>query len=104
MPAQKTGFWANAFQVAAPEPLSKEEKDWLSGIGRGLARRGLGVPAILFLESTKPLHFVAGQATRFVDPIFSLVVPEHQLGRLAEVLEKRESAEFLIRTTESHGR
>ena len=43
---------------------------------------------------------VTGQAARFVDSIFSIVVPENGLERLAELLEKRPAAERLIQALE----
>lgn len=94
------GFWSDAFAVPSAEPLPKEDEAWLDSIADKLSRRGLAQPAILFLETTKPVHFIAGQAARFLDPIFSLVVPENGLGRLAELLEKRQAAERLIRALE----
>ncbi|MBI5623985.1 MAG: hypothetical protein HY924_09420 [Elusimicrobia bacterium] len=94
------GFWKDAFTVAAAEPLNKDDETWLDSIAEKLSARSLAQPAILFLESTKPVHFLAGQAVRFVDPIFSLVIPEHRLQRFAELLENRKAAERLIKTLE----
>ncbi|MBI5211247.1 MAG: hypothetical protein HY927_14840 [Elusimicrobia bacterium] len=96
------GFWSNAFAVDSREPLTADELRWLDAIAEQLVRRGLERPAILFLESSKPLQFVAGQAARFLDPIFSLVVPQSALERLADLLEKRQAAERLIEKLEIH--
>jgi len=104
MPESNSGFWAKAFHVPAKETLTAQEQEWLDGIGLKIAERTLCTPAILFLESTKPLHFVAGQAARFLDPLFSMVVPGDKLERLARILEKRSGAEFLIRSIEKHER
>lgn len=98
----KKGFWENAFKIT-DEPLSEEEGTWLDSISQALLKRGLKMPAILFLETTKPLHFLAGQAVRFLDPVFSTVVPQSKLKRLTEVLEKRNAVERMISFLESHG-
>lgn len=95
------GFWSDAFTVTSNQPLSKEDEVWLDSIADKIVRRGLAQPAVLFLESTKPVHFVAGQTARFLDPIFSIVVPENGLERLAGLLENRPAAERLIRALES---
>ncbi|MFA6317316.1 MAG: hypothetical protein WC943_07850 [Elusimicrobiota bacterium] len=94
------GFWKDAFSAETQEPVSQEDTAWLDSIAEKLSKRSLSQPAILFLESSKPVQFLAGQAVRFVDPIFSLVVPEHRLERLADLLERRQAAEHLIKALE----
>lgn len=98
------GFWAHAFKVEDAEPLSKEDKDWLKAVAGRIAKRRLITPAVLFLEGSKPLHFIAGQTVRFLDPIFSMVVPISQFERLARILENRRGAEFLLRELEAYER
>ena len=97
MSAAHKGFWAHAFQVEPSEPIKEEDKTWLAKIAKAIKKRNLELPAMLALESTKPLHFVAGQAMRFVDPILGLVVPQNKLGKLAGIFERRDGAEHLIR-------
>ncbi|HYJ34443.1 MAG TPA: hypothetical protein VE326_14665 [Candidatus Binatia bacterium] len=54
------------------------------------------VPAILFLESMKPLSFVGSQAMYFFEPMVRAVfaVPEYE--RFASLMERRESVEALL--------
>ena len=54
------------------------------------------VPAILFLESVKPLSFVGSQALYFFEPIVRALftVPEYE--RFAVLLERRENIEVLL--------
>ena len=80
------GFWHNAFTVEPDKPMSPEDRAWLESIAQALIKRRLRDPAVLFLETTKPLHFMAGQGVRFLDPVFSLVVPEEKLKQLREKL------------------
>lgn len=54
------------------------------------------VPAILFLESVKPLSFVGSQAMYFFEPMVRALfaVPEYE--RFAALMERRESVEALL--------
>jgi len=54
------------------------------------------VPAILFLESMKPLSFVGSQAMYFFEPMVRALfaVPEYE--RFAALMERRESVEALL--------
>lgn len=54
------------------------------------------VPAILFLESVKPLSFVGSQALYFFEPMVRALfsVPEYE--RFATMLERRENIEVLL--------
>jgi len=54
------------------------------------------VPAILFLESVKPLSFVGSQAMYFFEPMVRALfaVPEYE--RVAALMERRESVEALL--------
>lgn len=54
------------------------------------------VPAILFLESTKPLSFLGSQALYFFEPFIRafFTVPEYE--RFARLLERRETMEALL--------
>jgi len=59
-------------------------------------RYRMTVPAILFLESMKPLSFVGSQAMYFFEPMVRALfaVPEYE--RLAALMERRESVEALL--------
>ena len=54
------------------------------------------VPAILFLESVKPLSFVGSQALYFFEPMVRALfsVPEYE--RFAALVERRENIELLL--------
>jgi hypothetical protein len=63
-------------------------------------RFGMQVPAVLALESVKPLSFLAGQAlilgSGFLAPLFG----PHHVQRLSRLLQSREDVELLIRRIE----
>ena len=60
-----------------------------------VARR-MTVPAILFLESVKPVSFIGSQALYFFEPMVRafFTVPEYE--RFAALLERRETLEALL--------
>lgn len=58
--------------------------------------RRMTVPAILFLESVKPVSFIGSQALYFFEPMVRafFTVPEYE--RFAALLERRETLEALL--------
>ena len=63
-------------------------------------RRNMSVPAVMFLESVRPLNFVGSQAMVFFKPILSRFFSRVEYDRIAIILEKREVVDILIREIE----
>ena len=71
-------------------------------------------PAIMFLESSKPLSFLGNQALIFFQPIVQSIFSFKSYDEVAEILEDRENIEYLLckieeleaerRTTEREGK
>lgn len=80
--------------------LSPEDEELLDRISRATVRRGLGVPAIFLLESSKPLNFLGSQFLHFLSPMVHSVFDAKDLDRFAVLLERRETVEELIRRIE----
>jgi hypothetical protein len=61
-----------------------------------VVRYRMTVPAILFLESVKPLSFIGSQAMYFFEPMVRALfaVPEYE--RFAAKMERRENIEALL--------
>jgi len=82
--------------------LAPEDRALLDGVADALARRRLATTALFFLESVKPLGFVAGQAMHFFRPLVGAVVGEpERWDRLASLLERRGAVELLARRLEA---
>ncbi|HIE03342.1 MAG TPA: hypothetical protein EYP61_01145 [Candidatus Latescibacteria bacterium] len=95
-------LWAKlrtAFSVEEEE-LSEEELALVEKVARAVARRGLAIPAVMFLESVRPLNFIGSQAMMFLEPMVRSVLPSKDYTKFAEILEKREGLEALIRRIE----
>ncbi len=65
-----------------------------------VVRRNMSEPAVMFLESVRPLNYVGSQAMVFFKPILSRFFTKVEYDKLAVMLENRESIDLLIREIE----
>ena len=89
--------------MALPErPSELDEKDYglLLNLARKTVSRRMAVPAIFFLESTKPLSYVGSQAMVFFGPFVRLLFESPNYYRYSEMLEDRDNLELLLRMIE----
>lgn len=95
-------FFKGGMDLPKPEkdPLVADERAVLEKLARKVTERGFTVPAILFLESIKPLNYVSSQAMVFFEPIVQTIFNFKDYDNLRTALEKRESIEILIRMIE----
>ncbi|MCD4777234.1 MAG: hypothetical protein K8S15_14445 [Candidatus Aegiribacteria sp.] len=64
-------------------------------IAKEIVQRQLTVPAIIFLESVKPLSFLGNQLLIFANPVVSLVVRTGNYYKFVRMIEDRENVEKL---------
>ena len=84
------------------EILTEEDRNLLASVAAKLKRKQFALPAILFLESSRPLNFIAAQAVHFFNPVLSLFAGNWgQRERFAELLEERESIDYQIQLLEA---
>ncbi len=99
-----TGFWGrlrHAFAIdPAGETISAEEEGLLAKVASGVVKRQLEVPASMFLESVRPLNFLASQALVFLQPIVGMVLNPTEVEKFAKLLEKRNALPKLIELIE----
>ena len=69
--------------------------EFMSKIAKEIVQRQLTVPAIIFLETIKPLSFLGNQVLIFANPIVSLVVQSGNYYKFVRMLEDRENVEKL---------
>lgn len=94
-----TGTGAQAeppIAVAAPGVMTPDDVKLFDRIAETVVRYRMTVPAILFLESVKPLSFIGSQAMYFFEPMVRALftVPEYE--RFAALVERRENLEALL--------
>lgn len=72
----------------------------LASVAGRVVRMGLAVPAVFFLESTKPLSFVGSQALVFLEPFVKAFLNLASYDRFTAMMEDRRNVERLIRKIE----
>lgn len=80
--------------------ISEEDRALFTKLGAWIAERRLETPAILFLESVRPLSFVGAQGLHFLEPFARAIFDVTEYQRLARLLERRESLEVLVGSIE----
>ncbi len=82
-------------------PLDAEDEALLERVAGRIIDLHLEVPAILTLETGKPLSLLASQTMIFFEPLVSamLRLPDYQ--RFSRLIERREVLESLLRKIES---
>ena len=86
----------------ATEGVKIEDSDTalIRKIADYVVRRNMSVPAIMFLESVRPLNFVGSQVMVFFKPILSRFFTRDEYDKLAIILERREVIDILIKEIE----
>lgn len=109
MPRERTGdsrggrwqWLKDAFSTESDfGPITDREVDLLDRIAKFVVRRGMTTPAILFLESVKPMNYLGSQVMAFFEPVVKILFSGQDYGELQQILERRESIEVLIQRIE----
>ena len=82
------------------EPLAPEDQALLERLARRVVELRLETPAILTLETARPLSVLAGQAMLFFEPFAQMLFRFDEYRRLAALIERREALEALTRMIE----
>lgn len=81
--------------------MDKPADPLVDQIARLIARWGLVMPAIVFLEANKPLSFVGSQALLMLQPITELFVARELSTDLARLLADRDRLGLLLARLET---
>lgn len=87
--------------ATAESGLTDEDAAFLDRIAAWVATRGMAVPAVVFLESSKPLSFLGSQFMYFFEPMVKIFVGAEGYSRFARILEDRENIEVFLRKIEA---
>jgi len=91
----------HAFALEGPHgPLDEADRELLRQLALAIVRRRMVGPAVLFLESLRPLSYVGSQAMLFLRPFLTPLLNTERYDRLAEILERREGVEELVKAIE----
>lgn len=92
---------AFAVSPSGDASLSPESRALADHLADRVSRRGLGVPAVMLLEMSRPLNYVAAQALHGLTPLLGSLVGEARVQGLAELLEQRGAVDYLCQRIES---
>jgi hypothetical protein len=87
--------------ASEPPAISPEDSALLDRLAERVIELRLEVPAILTIESGKPLSLIAGQAMLFFEPLVQSIFKLSDYGRYASLIERREALDELVRRIES---
>ncbi len=82
-------------------PLDAEQLRLLvDSVAKPIVDRRLEVPAVLFLETYRPLSFVASQSLLVAMPFLAPFVGAQRVADLSKILKDRANVEVLLRRIE----
>ena len=97
------GEWFKSRKPAEAAPLTEAEQtqklaeaELMRRLAAKVVEWQMTVPAILFLESVKPLNYIGAQAMVFFEPIVQTVFNLKDYDTLRIMMEKRENVELLL--------
>ena len=76
--------------------VSHAQKEAVDQVSRFLIRFRLTVPAILALESIKPLSVIGSQFMHILSPSIGAFLSPHAWNEMAKLLEEREGIDYVI--------
>ena len=79
-----------------------EQRALLEKVATWIVRRGLTTPAILFLETGKPLNFLGSQLLIGLGPFVQAIFKGDAYQKFALILEKDANVELLIELIEGN--
>lgn len=92
----KTGF-KHAFAMEDPDyKYSEEETRVVDKVAQFIVKKGLATPAIVFIKSCAPLNMIGNQLLVFLKPFATFVFNHEEYTRFAQILEHRNSVDFLV--------
>jgi hypothetical protein len=87
--------------ASEPPPLPPEDEALLDRLAVRVVELHMEVPAILALETTKPMTVIASQALIFFEPMIQSLFRFTDYRRFTGLIERRDVMESLIRRIEA---
>jgi hypothetical protein len=80
--------------------LTPEQQEILDKIAKKVVLWKMSVPAILFLESVKPLNYIGSQMMVFFEPFVQTLFSWKDYDEFRKMMEERENTERLLQAIE----
>jgi len=78
------------------QPLTEDEARVIESVAAKVVEWKMTVPAILFLESVKPLNYIGSQIMVFFEPFVQTLFNLKDYDTFRALMERRESVELLL--------
>jgi hypothetical protein len=82
------------------EELTPQQEEILTKIARKVVLWKMSVPAVLFLESVKPLNYIGSQMMAFFEPFVHTLFSWKDYDEFRKMMEERGTIERLLRRIE----
>ena len=79
-----------------PDGLTPEQIRLFERLSERVVKLRLTMPAVLFLESVRPLNFIGSQVMIFFAPMVHVLFAAHEYTLLQQALERRETIGYLV--------
>ncbi len=91
-------WWQHAFAIESAERFEPTavERRLVEQVAAELARRSLTLPALVLLESARPLNGLGASALLFVEPWFAAITDAAGIRVLARLVERPGGVDFLV--------
>ncbi len=89
-------FESRPASLAKAEALTDAEAAIMEKIAAKVVGLRMTVPAILFLESVKPLNYIGAQALIFFEPFVQVLFNLKEYDTFRQMMERRENVERLL--------
>jgi len=73
-----------------------DEQNILSKFADRIVARGMTVPALFFLESTRHVSFLGSQLLVFFGPVLTSFINSEKYYNFSELLEDKKNVDFLL--------
>jgi hypothetical protein len=95
-------WWRNAFAISKPgaKPLTPRQEEIIERLAAKVVEWKMSVPAVLFLESVKPLNYIGSQVLVFFAPIVRTIYSAPDYDEFVALMEERGNIEVLLRRIE----
>ena len=93
----------HAFAIGKSESFSpnKKEEAVVEKVCNEIVKRHVTLPAIVMLETFRPLNYLGSQLMHFFHPIISSILTIDGYSDFTTLLEKRESVDYIINKLKS---
>jgi hypothetical protein len=96
-------WFKHAFAIKTPGEviLTPRQEELLDRLAAKVVEWRMSVPAVLFLESVKPLNFVGSQVLVFFSPLVNSLYEFKDYQDLVALMEERSNVERLLKRIEA---